>query len=266
MLHSLGHIFDENGRQQRDIFYFIPPKPIKKYIYLCDKHFRIDFIEDLYQKHADYGILYLNGDEFTFYCLNGPDLFEVTKTTRKKLPRTHRRGGQSQNRIARIRDEAINNYLTKINEACIETFIDENTTLPNIEGFIIIGSGNKKEKFQSKLDARLKQVHLGTFTSERLDYEIVTDTVTKSIRQKNIIMIENIFNDTDKLQYGEIEVIESLKNGLMEIIILTPDMNEKLKKEDINIKEMCEELSCTIYIIFEEEIAKWGGIIGKRWY
>ena len=87
-LHSQDRIFDENGKSQQDLFYFTPPKPIKKRNYLCDKHFRVDFIEDLYQQHEDYGILYLNGDEFTFYCLNGPDLFEVTKTTRKKLPRT----------------------------------------------------------------------------------------------------------------------------------------------------------------------------------
>lgn len=262
-LHSPERMFDETGKQQRDIFYFTPPKPIKKYIYLCDKYFRVDFIEDLYQKYTDYGILYLNGDEFTFYCLNGPDLFEVTKTTRKKLPRTHRRGGQSQNRIARLRDEAINNYLTKINEACVDTFIDENTTLPNIEGLVIIGSGNKKQQFYSKLDARLKNIHLGTFTAERLDYEIITGTITKSIRSKNIKLVKSVFDDTAKLQYGKKEVIDCLKNGLLETIILTPDMNDTI---DTNIAQLCEQYSCTMYIIFEEELAKWGGIIGKRWY
>lgn len=198
--------------------------------------------------------------------MNGPDLFEVTKTTRKKLPRTHRRGGQSQNRIARLRDEAINNYLTKINEACIDTFIDTNTTLPNIEGLIIIGSGNKKIQLESKLDARLKNIHLGTFTSERLDYETITDTVSKSIRQKNKLLVKSVFDTPDKLQYGKKEVIDNLKTGLLETIILTPDMNDELDKSNDNIKELCEQYSCNMHIIFEEELVKWGSIIGKRWY
>jgi len=39
------------------------------------------------------------------------------------LPNNHSRGGQSQNRIARLRDEAIHNYITKLVEAATQHFI-----------------------------------------------------------------------------------------------------------------------------------------------
>ena len=57
--------------EQRNTFYFIPPKPIRSFEYLCDKYFHTEFIEDLYQRHDDYGILYLSGCEYCFYVLNG---------------------------------------------------------------------------------------------------------------------------------------------------------------------------------------------------
>ena len=218
------------------MFHFVPPKPIRQFKYYCDKKFRIDLIEDLYEKHEDYGILYLNGCEFTFYCLNGYDLYEVTKTTRKKLPRTHRRGGQSQNRFARLHDEAIHNYLVKINEACLDVFINEDTSLPNIKGMVIIGSGNKKMQFQTVLDSRLKTIVLGVFTSERLDYQVALEVIQKFTREKNISLVKEVFDCGGKLSYGEKEVIENVENGLMEMIILTPQLEKSLIDKGINDK------------------------------
>lgn len=261
-----GGMFDENGNKQKDVLQFVPPKPIREFRYLCDKKFRVDLIEDLYQEYDDYGVLYLAGCEYTFYILNGSDLYEITKTTRKKLPKTHKRGGQSQNRIARLRDEAIHIYLNKINDACLDLFIDKETTLPKIKGFVIIGSGNKKIKFQDILDVRIRNILLGIFTSDKLDYDIAIDIVTKSIRQKNITIIKDILDSGDKLEYGEKEILAELDNGYMETIIITPKMEQNLENKQINIKDKCQKMSCIIHVIYEDTVEQMGGIIGKKWW
>ena len=264
-LSMLGGIFDENNKQQKDVLYFVPPKPIREFRYLCDKKFRTELIEDLYQQYEDYGVLYLAGCEFTFYILNGKDLYEITKTTRKKLPRTHKRGGQSQNRIARLRDEAIHNYLVKINELCVDYFIDPETTLPKIKGLVIMGSGNKKVKLQDKLDPRIKKILLGVFTSEEFNHQIVTNAVDSFIRGKDIKIVRDVLDSGDKLEYGEKEIIDALDNGFMESIIITPQMEKELEKKKIDIKDKCETMSCTLDVIYEHELTSMGGIIGKKW-
>ena len=262
----LGGIFDENGKQQKDVLKFVPPKPIREFRYLCDKKFRVELIEDLYHKYDDYGVLYLAGCEYTFYVLNGADLYEITKTTRKKLPRTHKRGGQSQNRIARLRDEAIHVYLTKLNEACLDLYLDTETTLPKIKGFVIIGSGNKKVKFQDKLDPRIKNILLGVFTSDKLDYNIAKDAVDKSIRQKNIQLVKSVIESGNKLEYGEKEILEALDYGYMENIIITSDMQQQLENKNIDIKQKCQDMSCTLHMIDEIDVIQMGGIIGRKWF
>jgi peptide chain release factor subunit 1 len=262
----LDGMFDENNKTQRDVLYFVPPKPIREFVYLCDKKFRIDLIEDLYQQYDDYGVLYLSGCEFSFYILNGKDLYEITKTTRKRLPRTHKRGGQSQNRIARLRDEAIHNYLVKLNEKCLELFIDEKTTLPKIKGLVIIGSGNKKIKFQDKLDPRIKAILLGVITSDHLDYKTAFDTVQRSIKEQDNKIIQDILDDENTLEYGEKETIKSLDDGYLKCIIITPKMKTKLIKNNIDINQKCEDMSCQLYIQYHDTVELMGGIIGQKWY
>jgi peptide chain release factor subunit 1 len=259
-------MFDENNKQQQDVLYFVPPKPVRDFNYLCDKKFRTELIEDLYQEHEDYGVLYLAGCEFTFYVLNGKDLYELTKTTRKRLPRTHRRGGQSQNRIARLRDEAIHNYIIKINEECLDLFIDTQTTLPKIKGFVIIGSGNKKTKLSDKLDPRLKAILLGVFTSDDIDYDIAYGAVNTFIQGKDNAIVKDVLESGEKLEYGKKQILEALECGYLEKIIITSDMEKELETENYNITEKCEEMSCKYHVISITDVINMGGILGKRWW
>lgn len=259
-------MFDEMGKEQRNTFYFITPKPICKFVYLCDKCFHTDLIENLYQTYDDYGVLYLDGCEYSFYVLNGSELYEVTKTTRKRLPRTHKRGGQSQNRIARLRQEAINVYLTKINEASVDLFIDEATSLPKIKGLIIIGAGNKKDQFTHKLDPRLSTIVLSVVTSDHLDTDTVVQIVDESISRHNERIIKNVLADNTRLEYGHKEVLAKLDDGLLETIIITQEKLDELTKMQIDIKQKSQDVSCQIHIINNYDVQQMGGIIARTWY
>jgi peptide chain release factor subunit 1 len=259
-------MFDENNKEQRNTFYFVPPKPIRKFIYLCDKSFHTELIEELYQTYDDYGILYLSGCEYCFYVLNGNDLYEITKTTRKRLPKTHRRGGQSQGRFARLREEAIHNYLVKVNEASVDLFINPKTTLPNIKGLIIIGAGNKKEQFQDMLDQRLKPLLLSIVTSDHLDTDTAVKIVSDYISVCNNRIVKDIMSDDEHLEYGQKEILEKLEDGYLETIIITDEKLTELDDQLINIKEKCKLVSCQLHVINNFDVQQMGGIIGKTWF
>lgn len=186
----------------------------------------------------------------------------MTKTTRKQLPRTHCRGGQSQNRIARLRDEAIHNYLVKLNEKCVELFIDPKTSLPRIKGLVIMGAGNKKMKLQDVLDPRIKGIILEIVTTEYLDATIASQIVDNAIQHKNQTIVSSVLKNEAKLEYGHQEVIQLLDDGMLEIIIVTTP-----KKEEIDQLEFrCLQVGCQLHIIDDYQVSQMGGIIAQKWY
>ena len=70
----------------------------------------------------------------------------------------------------------------------------------------------------------------------------------------------------DKLEYGEKEILDSLDNGYLEIIVMTSKMEELLNKKQINMIQKCQDMSCQLQIINEDTVVQMGGIIGKKWW
>ena len=92
-----------------------PPKPINKFIYYCGKKFILEPIYDLF-KTADtiYGVVEIYGEEYYISTLNNLKEFNTIYKGGTKLQKRQNRGGQSQNRIARLRLETVHIYLQLI--------------------------------------------------------------------------------------------------------------------------------------------------------
>ena len=73
-----------------------------------------------------------------------------------KLQRKHCRGGQSQNRIARIRDESIHEYLKSVGEKITTAFMTDGQ--PNVSDILILGHGLKKQQIIEYFPERLAQI------------------------------------------------------------------------------------------------------------
>lgn len=80
-----------------------------------------------------------------------------------QLPKKHGRGGQSQNRFARIREEKRDWYTTEIAEIATKHFIDLSTNKVNVKALIISGSANLKNELIKKLDPRVSRAILNTY-------------------------------------------------------------------------------------------------------
>lgn len=80
-----------------------------------------------------------------------------------QLPKKHGRGGQSQNRFARIREEKRDWYTTEIAELATKYFIDLATNKVNVKALIVSGSANLKNEMIKKLDPRVSRAILNTY-------------------------------------------------------------------------------------------------------
>lgn len=113
---------------------FIPPIPIKKRFYRCDKLFHIEDIQKLYESHEKDGIVCIQGENFE---IGYKECTKVVKLTDYHFRRTrrHNKGGQSSLRFARIRENQVSNFIEEIAHAITDSFID-----PGEQGGLMVRS------------------------------------------------------------------------------------------------------------------------------
>jgi len=135
-------------------------KPLQRGFYRCDNRFHTELLREQFtDDHARFGFIIMDGSDTSFYVLAGKNRETLFEWSKVNLPKKHGRGGQSQNRFARIREEKREVYVNRVAEIAIEHFIGENS-LPNVVGLILAGCADLKSELFSKLDQRLKSVVL----------------------------------------------------------------------------------------------------------
>jgi len=102
----------------------------------------------------------VDGSSASYHTLSGNSRKTLLKLE-VSLPKKHGRGGQSKNRFARIREEKIGWYISKVCSLAIKHFIDPATSLPNVDGIILAGSAQLKDDVNEKLDQRLSRIVIG---------------------------------------------------------------------------------------------------------
>lgn len=193
-----------------------PPRKIEKFMYHCGKHFLIEPIEDLFKTaHKRFGILQVFGEEtIVQVCDEYLDIKTLDcKTT--KLQKRQDRGGQSQNRIARLRLETIHNYLKSAGEKAEHAYLTNG--LPNIEALLIIGPGMKKEQILNYINIPVEKFiySIDKPNTNITIYinEMITST-TSTHDEKHISYIEDLINRSPELiTFGQIETLTAVKNN-----------------------------------------------------
>jgi peptide subunit release factor 1 (eRF1) len=117
---------------------------------MCDSRFHVEPIEDLFEgSKTSYGVIMVHGEEAKFYTLDEHKRSKLLKKIVKKIPNNHRRGGQSQARIGRLRDEHIQRYMTMVEETAKTCYTSQGVTI--IKRLILSGPSFKKEKVRDQL-------------------------------------------------------------------------------------------------------------------
>lgn len=275
-------MFDENGNMLCDCYIFVPPNPIKKGLYLCDKQFHVQPVLELFiDNNQRFGLIKINGNGYTIsniIATSNSITMKVLEKESTKLQKGHSRGGQSQNRISRLHDESHFNYITKTLETLNNVFIDAETSQPNINGLIIAGNAAKKDDLYGRLDARLNSITLGVLTIDNSN-EGLQDECLKLIddwrnsKDKKILdeLLTNITEDY--IVYGQVETTKNFRMKLLKKIIIHHSIFENHShQQQQKLEERCEIVGTELIIIkIDTESSQlfldgYGGFAGIKWY
>lgn len=225
-----GNVSDKEGVTDLELWAIEPPEPLKQRLYRCGQLFILDPLKDMVREKEIYGIIVLDKSEAEIGVLRGKRI-ESLKHMNSIVPGKSKAGGWSQARFARVREGLLNDFLKKIGEIANSNF----KTMKDLRGIIVGGPGPVKEQFADGdyLEYSVKSKVLGVVntsytggeyglreTIERAE-DIISDA--SAIREKKILekFFGELSKDSGMAVYGFREVVEALKGGNIELLILS---------------------------------------------
>ncbi len=160
-----GNVSTNSGKVDIELFSMEPSIPLKVNIYRCESTFLLDPIEEIVGSKDTYALLVMDGREATIATLKGSHI-QIIKRLNSMVHAKVGKGGQSQARFVRQREETIGEYHTRISEILNTTFTSSGF---KIKGLIVGGPGPSKESFlkQNTLNYQIKV--LGTYDTGYTD-------------------------------------------------------------------------------------------------
>ena len=210
-----------------------PPKDLNQYLYRCDDHFHVDILKDMLKDDNLIGFLAIDAKDAGWGLLHG-DKIEVLSQTGSGVAGKHRQGGQSAKRFQKLREMELSYFYNRVAQTTREYFID----IYPVKGLIVSGPGPTKEDFinGNYLEYRLQNNIINTIDASYSGAEGIREAFAKSgdilgnfrlVEEKK--MIENLFREintnTGKGSYGLQEVIEFLKNNVVQTLLITDNTN-----------------------------------------
>jgi len=210
-----------------------PPKDLNQYLYRCDDHFHVDILKDMLKDDNLIGFLAIDAKDAGWGLLHG-DKIEVLSQTGSGVAGKHRQGGQSAKRFQKLREMELSYFYNRVAQTTREYFID----IYPIKGLIISGPGPTKEDFinGNYLEYRLQNNIISTIDASYAGSEGIREAFAKSsdilgdfrlVEEKKLVedLFREINGNTGKGSYGLQEIIEYLKNNVVQILIITDDTN-----------------------------------------
>ena len=210
-----------------------PPKDLNQYLYRCDDHFHVDILKDMLKDDNLIGFLAIDAKDAGWGLLHG-DKIEVLSQTGSGVAGKHRQGGQSAKRFQKLREMELSYFYNRVAQTTREYFID----IYPVKGLIVSGPGPTKEDFinGNYLEYRLQNNIISTIDSSYSGSEGIREAFAKSsdilgnfrlVEEKK--MVEDLFREintnTGKGSYGLQEVIEFLKNNVVQTLLITDNTN-----------------------------------------
>jgi len=250
----VGYYENKEGKTKMINYVFEPFAPMTQSLYYCGSTFKTEFLRDQINiTSQSYGFIVIDGVMATFHVLSGNSKRTLFKFDKAELPKKHGRGGQSQNRFARIRIEKRDWYTTKIGEFAVLHFIDSKSNVPIVDGLILAGCADLKYDLGSKLDQRLKSIII-TYVDVQYGGESgFNEAIEKSegfidsvefTKEKKIVnrLFDQISKNTDLYCYGLKETMYSFTSGCADTLIIWDKLPyyrvEAVSRSDPEIKEI----------------------------
>ncbi len=220
------------GSEKIETYVISPPEPIQVYLYRCDAKFHTEHLQEFLKEKETYGVIVLDASGAAFATLRGKHLDTVKQIT-SGVPGKFRAGGQSARRFDRQREAKMQDYFKRVGEHANEIFLP----IENLKSLILGGPGPTKFDFEkgNYLHYTLKEKIVATIDTSYVTEQGVDEAVEKSedilrriryVEEKKIMQkfLREIGQDTGLATYGENEVREHLKTGIVDTLLLSEDI------------------------------------------
>ncbi|WP_018257114.1 peptide chain release factor aRF-1 [Halomicrobium katesii] len=211
-----------------------PPDPIESFRYHCDSGFLTEPLEEMLADKGLFGLIVLDRREANVGWLKGKRV-EPVKSASSLVPGKQRKGGQSAQRFARLRLEAIDNFYQEVAEMANDLFVSRRHEM---NGILVGGPSPTKDEF---LDGDYLHHELGdnvlgkfdvAYTDESGLYDLV-DAASEVLAEHEILQdkeaMEEFFkelHDGDLATYGFGPTRENLIMGSVDRLLISEDLRK----------------------------------------
>lgn len=230
---------EEEGGTTNDIREIIvPPAPVSQFIYLCGREFVTEELENMTQPKSLVVIVLIEGGKVTIGYLRGKHMELIRDEDFYIIGKT-RAGGQSAKRYLRIREEKMMEFFKKVGQILGELLLDN---LDNVDAIVLGGNTIRCQEFLEKgdLDYRLREKvadtiipvsvidETGLFQAMKDASRILKETEIYAERQAWDQFMGDLMKGLNTVTYGKDEVINALREGRVETILITEDLADTM--------------------------------------
>jgi len=225
-----------------------PPEPIQSFRYHCDSAFLTEPLENMMADKGLYGLVVLDRREANVGWLKGKRV-EPVKSASSLVPGKQRKGGQSAQRFARLRLEAIDNFYQEVAEMANDLFVPERGEM---DGVLVGGPSPTKDEFLDGdyLHHEIGDMVLGKFdvayTDESGLYDLV-DNAEEALADAEVMKdkreMEEFFaelNGGELATYGFEPTRRNLVMGSVDRLLLSEDLRKDVVVYDCGDTEAFE--------------------------
>ncbi|MFB6195714.1 MAG: peptide chain release factor aRF-1 [Haloplanus sp.] len=225
-----------------------PPDPIQSFRYHCDSDFLTEPLEEMLADKGLFGLIVLDRREANVGWLKGKRVDPVKSAT-SLVPGKQRKGGQSAQRFARLRLEAIDNFYQEVAEMANDLFVPERHDL---DGILVGGPSPTKDEFLDGdyLHHELQDLVVGKFdvsyTDESGLYDLVDaaqDVLADQEIMKDKVQMEEFFENLhsgDLATYGFEQTRRNLVMGSVDRLLISEDLRKDVVVYDCDGQEEFE--------------------------
>ena len=211
-----------------------PPQPVESFRYHCDSEFLTEPLEEMLADKGLFGLVVLDRREANVGWLRGKRV-EPVKSASSLVPGKQRKGGQSAQRFARLRLEAIDNFYQEVAGMANDLMVPDRHEM---DGVLVGGPSPTKDEFLDGdyLHHELQDMVLGKFdiayTDESGLYDLV-DAADEVLAEHEMLedkqVMEEFFkqlHDGEKATYGFDQTRQNLNMGAVEQLLISEDLRK----------------------------------------
>lgn len=252
-----GNVSEVEGKEDLKIWSFEPPERMNTKIYWCDQVFVLDPLREMVAEKEVYGLIVLDSSEADIGLLHGKKIMSM-KHIDSLVAGKSIKGGMSQVRYDRIREEAINEYFKEVADIASDIFLKQK----ELKGIIIGGPGPIKSDFVKGefLNYQLRPKIIGVkdtgYTGDHGFEELVQrsqDLLKEAAVMKERQLLQKFLTEIQKggnVVYGYTQTIEALNMGVIATLLVSEEFGW------VRVKLKCDNTHETEKDLPESEIER----------